>query len=373
MSVALLLAGTAVFAAAEQLSQDELRTQFADKWKIYFGDPRQSAVAAPDDQNRTQEAIFRELFNQYSLSLDPQDRPAVEAVMRLKLFGDKRVYSQALKNCLSSRVFSPGRNGDMLYYIFLEEEVGDPGFLPMALPPGENGQKFYEAFSMLGEDESKVRTRLAVFIFRKLIEEKLLKSVKNDLPLMWLSTKGLSPSEVVFGRVVLGEGNPFIKGEFNEDAEGLKLISILTDFSGKILRMGIGNPGDGTVLIPAEGDILHIMLFNPSGEVDGEGLSGTIWKDFSVPVSVEAARLNGQFLELTIQENSAILGYKIVSPDENECESEIAPFPFARSSGEGVHSYFFNIPPGAKLSGRLSLKAFTYSGFTLTVPLPTLK
>ena len=294
-------------------------------------------------------------------------------MIRFKLFGDRRVYSQALRNCLSSRVFSPGRNAEILYYLFLEEELGDPGFMPMALPPGENGQKFYEAFSVLGEDESKVRTRLGAFIFRKLIEEKLFKSVKNDLPLVWLSTRGLSPSEVVFGRVVLGEGNPFIKGEFNEDAEGLKLISILTDFSGRILRMGIGNPGDGAMLIPAEADILYVMLFNPGREAAGEGFSGIIWKDFSVPVSIEDVSLSGQFLEVTVMESSAILGYKIVPNDEDANEGDIAAFPFARSSGEGVHSYFFSVPPGAKLTGRLSLKAFTYSGFTLTVPLPTIK
>lgn len=373
MSVALLFAGTAAFAAAEPVSRDELMTQFADKWKFYFGDARQSAAAAPDDQNRSQDAVFRELLNQYSLSLDPQDRPAAEAVMRFKLFGDRRVYSQALRNCLSSRVFSPGRNAEILYYLFLEEEIGDPSLMPMALPPGENGQKFYEAFSILGEDESRVRTRLAVFIFRKLIEEKLFKSVKNDLPLVWLSTKGLSPSEAVFGRIVLGEGNPFIKGEFNEDAKGLKLISILTDFSGRIIRMGIGNPGDGAMLIPAEADILYVMLFNPGRETCGEGFSGIVWKDFSVPVSVEGVSLKGQFLEVTIQESSAILGYKIVPSDEETNDGGFAAFPFARSSGEGVHSYLFSVPPGAKLAGRLSLKACTYSGFTLTVPLPTIK
>ena len=137
--------------------------------------------------------------------------------------------------------------------------------------------------------------------------------------------------------------------------------------------MGIGNPGDGTMLIPAEADILYLMLFNPGRETCGEGFSGIVWKDFSVPVSVEGVSLKGQFLEVTIQESSAILGYKIVPSDEETNDGGFAAFPFARSSGEGVHSYLFSVPPGAKLAGRLSLKACTYSGFTLTVPLPTIK
>lgn len=365
----LLFAANAAFAAAFQSAPEEMRARFADRWLLYFGEPC-PAAAGEAKAGQTAESVFRELWGPCSYALDPQDRPGAESAMRYRLLGDKRIYLQSLRNCMASRTFSPPRNGDMLYYIFLEDEIEEKSMIPMALPPGENGQKFYEAFSQLGEDSSKVRTRLAAFVFRKLIEEKLFKSLVNELPLIWFSTKGFAPSEAVFGRIILSDGNPYIKGEFNEESGSLKLISVLTDLSGKILRMGIGNPADGQMLIPADGNVLHLLLFNPGLEEAGQGMSGTVWKDYSVPVSVDEAFVSGQFLKMTVQESGSVLGYTLVGSEEGSADCELDGFPFARSLGEGVHSYFFTIPPGRKVPGRLSLKAHTFSGFTFTVPVP---
>jgi len=351
-------------------SDDELKARFLEAWKLYFGEPSQAAQAGEALQAQGIEPLFREMWNRNSALLDPQEKPAAEAAMRFKVLGDKRGYIRALRECAASRIFSPSKSGAMLYYLFLEETVEESSILPMALPPGENGERFYEAFAQLGEDNAKVRTRLAVFIFRKLVEEKLFRSLRNDLPLMWFSTRGLAPSEALFGRVMLSDGAPFIKGEFNEEASSLKLISVLTDLSGRIVKIGIGNPSDGPVLIPADGNILHLMLFNPGSSEGGQGMSGTVWKDYSVPVSVEESSFSGQFLKLTLRENGAVVGYSVEGADESGRETGIEGLPFARSSGEGVHTYFYSIPPGTRMPGRLLLKAHTFSGFTFTVPIP---
>lgn len=366
--IVLLLSANAAFAAAFQADPEEVRAKFAEKWLLYFGDPC-PAVATETKTGQSAESVFRELWGQCSASLDAQDRPAAESAMRYRLLGDKRNYLLSLRNCMASRIFSPPRNGEMLYYIFLEEEIEEKTVIPMALPPGENGRKFHEAFEQLGEDGSKIRTRLAAFIFRKLIEEKLLKSLRNELPLIWFYTKGFAPSEAVYGRIILSDGNPYIKGEFNEESASLKLISVLTDLSGKIIRIGIGNPADGQMLIPADDNVLHLMLFNPGLEENGRGMSGTVWKDYSIPVSVDDASLSGQYLRMTVQESGCVLGYTLVGSEDGATDSELDGFPFVRSLGEGAHAYFFAIPPGQKVPGRLSLKAHTFSGFTFPVPI----
>jgi hypothetical protein len=369
--VVFTLISLAAFCSGAPLSDEELKTQFAERWKFYFGEPKQE-VSAPDlSGGQPREYLFRELWRRYSANLEPQDRPSAEAIMRYRILGDKKAYQSALKECLATRRFSPSKNGGILYYIFLDEEMAEKSVIQLAVPPGENGDNFYGAISQLGENEAKVRTRLAVFIFRKLIEEKLLRSVKNELPLMWFSTKGFAPSEAVFGRILLSDSASFIKGEFNEEASQLKLISILTELSGEIIKIGIGNPGDGPVLIPADGSVLYLLLFNPGNEEQGQGLTGTFWKDYNVPLSVEDVSMSGQFLRIDLQENEGIFGYTLCSVDENGKETGLNEFPFTQSSGEGGHSYFYSIPGGKKLPGKLSLKAYTFSGFTFSVPVQT--
>jgi hypothetical protein len=361
------------FAYTAPQNESELKARFSELWKTYFGEPEQDISGIKLSTGQPNEILFRELWLQCSPALSPEERSSAEAVFRFHILGDKRSFQSALKECLATKKFFPSKNGGILYYLFLEEEISDRSVIRLALPPGEGGENFLNSLSQLGESEAKIRTRFAVFIFKKLADEKLLRSVRSELPLMWFSMKGLAPSEALLGRVILSDENPFVKGEFKGDNSSLKLISVLTTLSGQITKIGVGNLGENQILIPTDGSVLYLLLINAGNEEQGQGLSATFWKDYGIPLSVEDVSLNDQFLKIEVLESGGILGYTISSLDENGRESETVDFPFTQSAGEGAHSYFYLIPKGRPLSSKLILKAHTFSGFTIPVPIQTEK
>lgn len=350
-----------------EVQQNSLYERFLEKWELYFGEVPKISITI-DKNEQTLEMQFRKLWEIYSQYIPQEERSSAEGAFRYTLLNDKRPLMNALNNCLvSSRLF-PQKNGGILFYLFAEEEISDPSIVPQILPPGENGSRFMESLSLFGESESKIRTRMALFILNKFVENRMLRQMPNFLPVMLTLTQHLKDSEFVFVRVPVSKEFSSIKGEIKGGSKNIKVISLFVNRVGQLEKIGLADSDTSPLLIPSQDGTLFIVIFNASSDEQTDLLSATFWKDYNPPVSVVSAKLDGEFLKITLEESAGILGYKIEEfYNKGEKTSEISPF--TKSSGSGTNDYFFYIGNSENVEKVFLINIYTLGGFSYKIPL----
>lgn len=350
-----------------EVQENSLYERFLEKWELYFGKPPEISIVI-DKNEQNLELQFRKIWEIYSRYIPQEERSSAESAFRYTILNEKRHLINALNNCLlSSRLF-PQNNCGILFYLFAEEELSDPSIVSQVLPPGENGSKFIESLSVFGESERKIRTRMALFILKKLAENRMLRQVASSLPLILTLTHPLKESEFAFVRIPISQEFFSIKGEIKGGSNNIKIISLLMDRSGKVEKIGIADADATPLLIPSKDGNLFIVIFNASSEEQIDLLSATFWKDYNPPVSVVSAKLEGDFLKITLEESSGILGYKIEEFYEKEKKIlEISPF--TSSPGSGTNDYLFSVENSENIEKVFLINIYTLGGFSYKIPL----
>lgn len=352
--------------ARGEVQESALYERFIEQWEFYFGKAPEISVQF-EKEDQFPENQFKKIWEIYSQYLPAEEKISAETAFRYHLLNDKRALLNALNSCFYSSRLYPQKNGGILYYLFAEEEIADPTIAPQILPPGDNGSKFMETLNLFGESEAKIRTRMAVFILKKIVENKILRQTSNTLPLMFTLTQRLKESEFMFAKI---QTSPeyFLKGDLKGDTKNIKVISLFLDRSGNVEKIGVSDGSNSPLLMPSQNGTLLLVIFNASSEEQGELLSATFWKDFNPPVLVGSAKIEDNFLKVSVEESGGILGYKIESSKEKDVKTaEISSF--IKSNGIGTNDYFFSIENSENSENNFFLKVYTLGGFAYKLPL----
>jgi len=353
--------------AMGEVQQSALYARFIEQWEFYFGKPPE-ITATFDKTEQFSEIQFRKIWEIYSQFLPVEERISAEAAFRYRLLNDNRALLNALNSCFYSSRLYPQKNGGILFYLFAEEEIADPSIAPQILPPGENGSKFMETLNLFGESEANIRTRMAVFILKKMVENKVLRQTPSTLPIMFTLTQRLKDSEFMLARIPVSSEYFSIKGELKGDLKNIKVISLFVDRNNNVEKIGVSQGSNSPLLMPSENGTLLLAIFNASSEEQGDLLSATFWKDFNPPVSVVSAKVEDSFLRVSVEENGGILGYKIESSQEKDGKTEEISS-FIKSNGTGSNDYLFSLENGDSTETTFYLKIFTLGGFAYKIPL----
>ncbi|MCX7830523.1 MAG: hypothetical protein N2445_05635, partial [Acidobacteria bacterium] len=314
--------------------QGSLYEKFLEKWELYFGKAPEVQLNF-DKMEQFPEVQFRKIWEAYSKYIPLEERDSAEGAFRYHLLKDKRLLINSLNACFySSRLF-PQKNGGILFYLFAEEEISEPSVIPQILPPGESGSKFIDNLVLFGESETKIRTRLAAFILEKMVENRILRQAPNSLPVMLTLTKRLKDSEFAFARIS-ASSEYFIKGEIKGDSKNIKVISLFMDRAGKTEKIAVSDGGNSLLLMPSQNGTLYLFLFNASSEEQSDLISATFWKDYNPPVSIASAKIEGNFINLSLDESAGILGYEIEVVSGKGEKSAVSSH-FTKSLGSGVN------------------------------------
>mgnify|MGYP005846794785 CR=1 FL=1 len=346
--------------------EENLYGKFLERWKLYFGSLPEVSNDFVEKQEKN-ENLFRKIWEVYSQYLPVEERISAESVFRYHLLNDDRALLNALYSCYNSSRLFPQKNGGILFYLFAEEEIADPSIIPQILPAGENGSNFMETLRLFGESESEIRTRMAVFILKKCVENRIFRLNPNNLPLIFTMTERLKESEVVFARITTSDDYYSIKGELKGDLKEVKVISLFIDTQGRIEKIGVADGKNSPILIPSQRGNFILAILNASTKEQEDLFSATFWKDFNPPLSIVSAEVEDGFLKITIEENSGIFGYKVEMVSENNGEMTIFS-PLVKSLGQGSNDYLFSIE-NSELQEQIFLKVYTLGGFILKIPI----
>lgn len=347
-------------------AEENLYAQFLERWKLYFGSLPDVSFEFSENQENS-EIFFQKIWDVYSLYLPAEERNSVESVFRYHLLKDERALLNALYSCYNSSRLFPQKNGGILFYLFAEEEIADPSIIPQILPLGQNGSNFMESLRVFGESESKIRTRMAVFILKKCVEKKIFRLNPNNLPLIFTMTNKLKESEAIFARIATSDEYYSIKGELRGDLKDIKVISLFIDSQGRIEKIGVADGKNTPLLIPSQSGNLILAILNASSKEQEDLFSATFWKDFNSLISILSVKIEDDFLKMSIEENDGIYGYKVEMVSDQKREV-IELSPIIKSLGQGNNDYLFSLE-NRDLYEQVILKVYTLGGFILKIPI----
>ncbi len=350
------------------IHSEGLEKEFTSLWKLYVGNLPSIQSDIKLNPDFTKEEQFSILWEIYSQSLSSETKVSLEPFFRYKLLNDERVLSSSLLNCHLSKKLPPELSADILYYIFLDEEISEKSVIKNLLPLKEKRSSFFEELSNYGELTEKIKVKFATFVLRKMVEKNILRLGQSQIPLLYTETKRLQQNEFEVFKFRISPDYPIFKAEFNGDARNTKVISIFKDDSGKIKKVGVSSLKEQPLLVPAEKGTLFIFLYNSEEKESDDLISATFLKEFSSPVSIVSSELSSDFIKLTVEEEDGILGYQVVEVKESG-EKESSDFVPSQKNGVVDYLFYFDID----IESHFHLKIYTSAGFYYTIPIDTEK
>lgn len=349
-----------LFIASPLLKGEELRGSFLSLFKTYFTLPQNIDNELNDE---IKEDSFENLFGIFSKYIPPEEKPYAYDFFRYKLFGDATPIVKSLSNAYFSKRLIPYKNSSILYYLFLEEELSDNSIVKDIFRG--NPVDFFERFSIYGESKEKVKVRFAVFVLKKMVEYKIIRSSPQMMPLIWTTTKRLKSGECEIFRFQPSYDTPFLRLEFGgATSSKVKVISILLNEDGSVSKIGVSNMINQPLIIPQGRGNLYVVFFNSDDKECEDLISATFFKEFSPPVYVISSPFSSDFLKVTIEEENGILGYTLIEEVEGRFK-EASEFVQSFGKGMGDYLFYFDFKEGYSYY----IKVFTSSGFTYMIPI----
>lgn len=332
--------------------------KFKEKWEHYFGKFPEHTLNLDDSLSK--ESKFERIWEVYSNYIPVEERTSAYETFRFHLLNDKRPIYRALSECLNSSTLLPQKGGEVLYYLFLEEEIQEPSIISMALPPSENGKKVFEALNNFGENQDEIRKRIAIFIIKHLINYRLIPEVKDYLPLILSTSKELRASEFLYVNFQLSHEFLGIKCEISgSNIENINVVGVYLDENRKIKRI-ITSKASLSPLFPSDKNgSLIIFFFNPSEKETSDITGATFYKIFSPPIQILNILRKEDTVILKVDESDSIFGYLL--------EGKNYKSNFLRANGEGINEYIFFVDKDEK---ELFLKVYTGGGLLFKVKIP---
>ncbi len=364
MRRAILVFFLLVVSFSTMIHAGDLEKEFTALWKLYVGNLPSIQNDLKLNPDFTKEEQFSILWGIYSQSLSSETKVSLEPFFRYKLLNDERVLSSSLLNCYLSKKLPPELSADILYYIFLDEEVSEKSVIRNLLPFEEKRSNFFEELSNYGEPSEKIKEKFATFVLKKMVEKNILRLGQSQIPLLYTETKRLQPDEFEVFKFRILPDYPIFKAEFNGDDKNIKVISILKDDSGKIKKVGISSLKEQPLLVPTERGTLFLFLYNSEEKESDDLISATFLKEFGSPVSIISSELSFDFIKLTVEEEDGILGYKVEEVTES-VEKESSEFVPSQKNGIGDYLFYFDID----IESNFYLKIYTSAGFSYTIPI----
>ncbi len=349
-----------------------VRRSFIKTWKAYFGNPPllPDPLAVPAGRDLS-ESLFYAMWSASAKTLAPDNRAAALASLRGAVLGDPAPLMAALAGAADGRILDAAMLNSPLTYAFLMEEVGDPSFLPKALPPGPGGDRLRSAVHGSGLSWDAYANRFAAWIFRKMIEARILTAPPGSLPAVWVINHDIPAGGFEVWSFPLSKEEEGVDlRSASSCPNGFRLISLYTDHLGRVVREGVGSLSESLMRMPKAGSTLWVVLWNGGSEAGGTGLTFTLWKDLEPPFIINSAKRAGKKLDLLLREGPGILDYFLWERGASGGPLHTMALPSFSSRGEGLHLYRLLLPGSVKNGIPLSLSCRMNSGGSFAAPIP---
>lgn len=344
--------------------------RFIESWKAFFGArPTVSDPLLIPRSDDLPEGVFEALWADASTALDPEARPAALSALRSAVLGDPTPLVEGLARHASSRRLGDEMVQEALLYLFLAEVAADPALLPQALPPGPGGARLKRALERAGMPYPAFLQRYAAWVFSKTVEARLVDRTPGALPAVWALSEDLPPGGWSSWSFDVPDPASAVDLAAAGDARGLRLLTFLTDASGRVLQAGVGTPAEeGSLPLVAGAHRLWVVLWNAGRSHAGGGLALTLWADQTPPFRLREGTIGGGALDLVVEERAGILDYALLDRPYSKTPVESSALPPFPSRGAGVNRYRVALLPGFSVSEDLYLQCRTLSGGTYTSP-----
>jgi hypothetical protein len=354
----------------EILARTELES-FDAAWSLYFGQP---APLPPSlevlHSPNLAAAIFDALWRAASPALAHSEKANVLAAFRHLVLRDRSALKPALEAFVVSGRLDERLLDGPLVYVFLQEEVADASFLAQSLPPGKGGAGLRAALESRGVSWNSFWNRFSSWVLARAVESGLLPTQAAALPAVWILDRPLPPGGFSSWKFSLEEPDGGVDLESStQPAPGLRLLSFYTDADGRVVQQGLAPLSLAPVLLPKQGAVLWIVVWNAGAQEAGDGLVLTAWTDFAAPFHIRSASLEDQVCDLSLSERAGVANYQLWSRPDADHSFELLPVPAFLSDGAGDHRYRVTLPSAPPEGTEFQLSCRTAGGGTYASPL----